>query len=164
MPDSTEHIPEELEAADQIPEEATDYKEKWQRAVADLENARKRFETDRTNLLKYGTEALIDDLLPVVDNFYRATEHIPAEQQSSPWVAGIQYIQKNLLDVLEARGLAEIPCKAGDAFDPSVHESIESVENAELPDDSVVEVKSKGYRLHGKLLRPVRVSVNTAHN
>ena len=165
MEDTTQTTPEPEEIpveASEAEEPAVDYKDKWQRAVADLENARKRFEVERMAAIKYGSQSLIEELLPTVDNFYRATEHIPAEQQGSPWVAGIQYIQKNLLDVLESRGLSEIAAKVGDDFNPSLHESVELVESDPLPDDKVAEVRGKGYRLHDKLLRPVRVAVSKA--
>lgn len=141
-----------------------DYKEKWQRALADLENSRRRFEQEKANLIRYGTEGLLEDLLPVIDNFYRATEHVPEEQKNSPWVTGIQYIQKNLIDVLEGRGVKEIPAKKGDQFDASIHEAIAAEEHAELPDNSILEVKNRGYRLHEKVLRPVQVVVTTQSN
>ena len=140
-------------------EEVVDYKEQWARARADLENLRKRSEVERMAALKYASQSLVEDLIPVVDNFYRATEHIPAEQQNSPWVAGIQYIQKNLLDVLVARGLSEIPAKDGDHFDPSIHEAIKQEETSDEALDSTIIILNKGYRLHDKLVRPVHVQV-----
>jgi len=152
---------EEIVAApDSSPEEATeDYKDRALRAQAELENMRKRFETDRQNLLRYGKEDLISQLLPVLDNFDRATQHVPADQQESSWVVGIQYIQKNLHDVLENQGVSVIAAKPGDAFDAHQHEAI-STADSEGPDDQILTVVNKGYALNGKLLRPVQVVVS----
>jgi len=150
----------EVEVLEEAPQEPVeDYKDRALRAQAELENMRKRFETDRQNLLRYGQEGLISSLLPVLDNFERATQHVPADQQESSWVVGIQYIQKNLHDVLEAEGLKEIAVKVGDHFDAHQHEAL-SVADSEAPDDQILTIVNKGYTLHGKLLRPVQVVVS----
>lgn len=140
-------------------EDHADYKEKWQRALADLENARKRFEQEKQALGKFAVAALLEDLLPVLDNFDRATEHVPAEEKDSPWVAGIQYIRKNLHDAVEGHGVSEIPALPGEAFDPATQEAIGTVASADKPEDTVAEIKAKGYRLHDRVLRPALVTV-----
>ncbi|MBU6389566.1 nucleotide exchange factor GrpE [Patescibacteria group bacterium] len=134
--------------------------EKWQRALADLENLRKRHELEKAQWIQYGLAKLLEELLPVVDNFYRATDHIPEDQRNSPWVTGIQYIQKNLLDVLEREGVKEIAVQPGDRFNPGRHEAIDTVETDEMEEDRIVEVKNKGYLLHERVLRPVQVTVS----
>lgn len=136
-----------------------DYQEKWQRAMAELENSRRRFEQEKQTLGKYALEGFIEELLPVVDNFYRATEHIPAEQADSPWVMGIQYIQKNLLDVLESKGVTEINAKEGDQFDSNKHEAIRTDETSDQSKDHTITIINKGYMLHDRVLRPVQVAV-----
>lgn len=140
-----------------------DFQEKYLRAQADLDNQRKRFEIERANLLKYGQEGLLSDLLPVVDNFDRATEHVPAEQQGSAWVTGIQYIQKNLMDALAQHGVSAVETAVGEAYDPETQEAIGMVESNEVEDGHIVQVAGKGYRLHDRLLRPARVLVATHH-
>jgi len=151
-------ITEEISAQEAEPQQE-DFKDKYLRAQAEAENQRKRFEADRASLLRYGQEGLIEDLLPVVDNFDRATEHVPADQQGSSWVSGIQYIQKNLMDVLAQHGVTSVEAKAGEAYDPETQEAIGTVETNDTPEDHIVQVVAKGYRLHDKLLRPVRVTV-----
>ena len=140
--------------------EPEDYKAKWQRSLAEMENLRKRQEQEKLHFLRFSLEGFAEELLPVVDNFYRATEHIPAEQQGAPWVTGIQYIQKNLLDTLEKRGVREIPVKAGDAFDPTRHEAIGTAEDAAVPEGHIAEVKNRGYMLYDRVLRPAHVTVS----
>ena len=164
MDDIRENVAAEApEAEPATAEQASEpeYKALWQRAVADLENARKRFDSERAATIKFGQQSLIEELLPVVDNFYRATSHVPAEQQSSPWVTGIQYIQKNLLDVLAGYGVTEAPVKPGDAYDASAHEAIGTVASSEILDQHVVEVVNRGSRIYDRLLRPASVIVST---
>lgn len=139
--------------------ETEDFKDKWQRALAELENNRKRHEQDKETFKKFVLEGFIADLIPVVDNFYRATEHIPQEQQNTPWVAGIQYIQKNLLDVLEQRGVGEMLVKPGDVFNPELHEAIAAEDNPDTPEDHIISIKNRGYRLYDRVIRPAQVVV-----
>lgn len=154
-------IPEEELSSTEI---EPDYQEKWQRAMAELENFRRRTEAEKLELAKYAIKSLVEDLIPVVDNFYRATEHIPAEQQGSPWVAGIGYIQKNLLDALEARGVKEITAKDGDHFDASKHEAIQNPETDQSELEDTIKIINRGYMLHDRVLRPVQVAVYSTNN
>ena len=128
------------------------------RALAELDNQRKRFETERAQLAKYALGSFVEDLLPVIDNFYRATSHVPDDQKDAPWITGIQYIQKNLLDVLEQRGVTEIPVKVGDQFDPHLQEAIGTREEGE--EDRVLEVVNRGYKLQDKIIRAPQVIVS----
>ena len=137
-----------------------DYKELWQRALADLENARKRFDVERLSTIKFGQQGLIEELLPVIDNFYRATDHVPEDQKTSPWVMGVQYIQKNLLDVLQNYGVSEFAVAVGDAFDATRQEAIGTAQNEAIAEDHVAEVVGRGYMIHDRILRPARVIVS----
>jgi len=140
---------------------AVNYEELYQRALADAENIRRRVDEEKRQFAKYAQGALIEDLLPVVDNFYRATDHVPEGQKQSAWLAGILHIQKQLLDVLEGAGVKEIMVKPGDTFDSQSHEAIGTAASAKVPEDHIVEVKSRGYLLHDRLLRPAQVIVAT---
>lgn len=142
-------------------EPKTDYQALYQRALADQENARKRFDTEKQMSQKFALMGFILDLLPVIDNFYRATEHVPEDQKDSPWLTGIQYIQKQLLDLLAQYNVTEIETKPGDPFDSQKHEAIGTVVNDQFQDDQIVEVKNRGYLLHERVLRPAQVIVNT---
>lgn len=148
--------PEEIQSA----VEETDYKLLWQRVLADQENGRRRLEQDKEQFARFALEGFISELLPVVDNFYRATDHIPQEQQSEGWVAGVLYIQKQLLDALEKRGVSEIPAKEGGAFDPNQHEAIGTEASDTVPEDHIIAIKNKGYMLHDRVLRPTQVIVS----
>lgn len=137
--------------------EAPDYKDLYQRSLAEVENTRKRFEQEKQQISRYALGGAAESLLPVVDNFYRATEHVPAEQQGSPWLAGIFHIQKQLLDTLAEWGVREMAVAPGDSFNPAEHEAIGTVVQPDQPEDQIVTVSARGYFLHGRILRPARV-------
>ena len=155
---TTEPEVEEVLEAEELSQES-EYREKWQRALAETENLRKRQEVERVNWSKFALNDFLSDLLPVLDNFDRATEHVPAELQNSAWVTGILYIQKNLMDTLSRKGVEEIPVKIGDSLDPAKHEAI-GVEEVEGEEDKITKVVNKGYMIHDRVLRPVQVFVS----
>lgn len=140
-----------------------DYRELALRVQAELENSRKRADSERLQLMKYGNAALIEELLPVVDNFDRAITAVPAEQRETAWVTGLNYIRKNLMDVLEGQGITVLTAKPGDVYDPSLQEALSTVDALDQPEDTIVSIVANGYKLHDRLLRPVQVTVSTHH-
>jgi molecular chaperone GrpE len=161
MPSKESEIDIQTEVDSAEESESIDYQALYRRALADQENARKRLADERSLISKMAIGDLVLDLLPVLDNFNRATEHVPAEHRESGWMTGILHIRRQLLDALSARGVHEITAQVGDAFDPQWHEAIGSVINHDLPDDHLAEVKSLGYKLHDRVIRPVQVIVST---
>jgi molecular chaperone GrpE len=155
----TKEVEEQIVDQPEETKSGLDYQELYLRTRADLENLQKRQEQERQALIKYAGAELILELLPVIDNFYRATEHIPAEQKENSWVTGIQHIQKQLLDVLDQRGVQEIPLKPGDPFDHLKAEAIGTTVDERYPEDSIAEIAQRGYVYHEKVIRPARVIV-----
>lgn len=150
---------------------AEEYLADLQRTQADFENYRKRQQESQKELGGYLIEKLILDIVPVLDNFRSATMHVPPEQKDSPWVVGIQYIEKQLEDVVKSNGVEVIEVKEGDAFDPTIHEAVSSeaknqelrIENqdeAKEETHTIVKVLQKGFRLGGKVIRPAKVTVS----
>lgn len=142
-----------------------------QRTQADFENYRKRQQESQKELGGYLIEKLVLDIVPVLDNFRSATMHVPPEQKDSPWVVGIQYIEKQLEDVVKSNGVEVIEVKEGDVFDPTIHEAVSSeaknqelrIENqdeAKEETHTIVKVLQKGFRLGGKVIRPAKVTVS----
>ncbi len=139
-------------------QEKKEYLDGWQRMRADFANARKEEELRRTELIKFASEGLVEDLLPVLDSFSMAFANKEAWEKVDPnWRKGVEYIHAQLFSVLESRGLAEVGA-LGDTVDPRSH-----VEIGQVPVDNpeqvgkVVEVTQKGYRLHSKIIRPAQV-------
>ena len=152
---TVEEVPElsPLEAAMAAAEE---FKALAQRTRADLENYRRRTNKEREDLLRYGTERVLADILAVMDDVERAREHAA---DGSPLAEGFQMLHANLEGLLERHHVTEV-LGVGAAFDPNVHNAIQRVESADVAAGQVVEVYQKGYLLHDRLLRPAMVAVS----
>src|SRR3989339_128095 len=130
--------------------DAEKYLEGWKRCQADFENYKKRQAESQKELVAFGNMNLILEILPVLDNFYASTGHIPEGEKSRPWVVGIMHIQKQLEKVLEDNGVSEIVVKAGDDFDPAIHEAVShETRNTkhETKECRVKNVLMKGYKM-----------------
>jgi molecular chaperone GrpE len=134
----------------------------WKRCQADFENYKKRQAENQKDFLRYASESMALEIIPVLDNFHVSTEHIPEEQKDSAWVVGIMHIQKQLEKVLEEAGIREIEIKEGDEFDPTKHEAIsdnnQEAKNGEQK-NKIAKIISKGYQIGEKVIRPARVIV-----
>ena len=128
------------------------------RQVADLENFKKRVAREKEEAIRYGNEALVKDLLPVLDNLERAVEHAELGGNGKPLLAGIELVLKGFLEVLEKHGVTQISAK-GEPFNPQKHEALAQVESTDHEPNTVVEELHKGYFMADRLLRPSLVSV-----
>ncbi len=140
--------------------EKKEYLDGWQRMRADFANARKEDDTRRGEMIKFASEGLVEDMLPVLDSFGMAFGNKEAwEKVDANWRKGVEYIHAQMLSVLESRGLVEIGV-VGEKVDPRNHIATEVVPvDDESKVDTVVEVTQKGYRLHSKVIRPAKVKV-----
>ncbi|MEK7460244.1 MAG: nucleotide exchange factor GrpE [Patescibacteria group bacterium] len=138
--------------------EKKEYLDGWQRMRADYANARKEEETRRGEIIKFASEGLVEDVLPVLDSFRMAFSNKEAwEKVDKNWRTGVEYIHAQLLSVLESRGLTEIGT-IGEKIDPRIHVVTEVIPvNDTSKEDTVSEVIQKGYRLHSKVVRPAKV-------
>jgi molecular chaperone GrpE len=142
-----------------------EYLNDLKRLQADFDNYKKRQNESEKELRGYLIEKLVLDIIPVLDNFQAATKHVPETEKSSPWVVGIQYIEKQLETVLTENGMSLIEPTPGETFDPTKHEAIEQEgEERELKDgDEIKEVISKvhqkGYQLGGRVIRAAKVAI-----
>ncbi len=140
--------------------EAAENFDKWLRAVAELENFKKRTQKDKADLLKFGNESLLKALLPVLDNLERAIRHGREAGEKSPLLEGVEITYKQFLNVLEKFGVKPISA-AGEIFDPEKHEAVSQQESDEEPNRVISEIE-KGYGYHDRLLRPSKVIVSKA--
>ena len=132
--------------------------DRFLRVAADLENFKKRAAREKEELIRYGNEDLIKDLLPVLDNLERAVEHAQEGGNGRPLLEGVEMVLKGFLDALSRHGVTQITAR-GESFDPERHEAIAQVESEEHNPNAVVEEHHKGYYLLDRLLRPALVSV-----
>lgn len=146
----------ETEKEEEVKEEGKEDTEelRYLRLMADFQNYKKRVEKEKRDLYSYANEKLMNELLAVVDNFERALDHDADEG----FKEGIEMIFKQLQDVLEKSGLAEIPA-LGEEFDPNVHSAVMTEETEEYESGKVSGVMQKGYTLNGKVIRPSMVKV-----
>jgi molecular chaperone GrpE len=141
-------------------EEKQLYLDGWQRAKADLVNARKRDEEDRKQFIKFANESMVADMIPVLDSFEMAMANKEAwEKADKNWRMGVEYIYSQLKKVLSENGLKEMN-PVNEKFDHSHHEAVgyEPVDDEKL-DHVIIDVIQKGYSLNGKILKPPKVKV-----
>lgn len=132
------------------------------RAVADLDNVRKRAEREITNASKYSSEKMLGELLGVADSLdLGLAAAAKPEAQIAALLEGMMLTQKQLLSVLEKNGVKQVDPR-GEPFNPEFHEAVTMVPSADLPPNHVVAVMQKGYRLYDRLLRPAMVMVSKA--
>ena len=153
-----QEVPAEIE---NLRAELDELNGKWLRALADLDNYRKRVERDRRRWSGAAREEIILDLLDVVDNFERALacEDPNGPDEGGSLREGVELILKHLTDVLRKHGVTPIETRACE-FDPNFHEAVGHVESAEHDPDHVVEETQRGYLLGERLLRCSKVIVS----
>jgi len=139
-------------------EKSAENYEKYLRAMADLENFKKRAAKEKQDMIKYGNEALIKDLLPIMDGMDRALEYSEQSDDFTSFKEGLQILQTQFCRCLEKHG-AEAVDALNQPFDPHLHEALMMVESADHEANHVVSQMEKGYLLHGRLIRPAKVCV-----
>lgn len=135
--------------------------EQWQRTQAELDNLHKRAIKEKLEARQAGEKQVILELLPVVDNFDRALQHVPSEQAGNSWLTGVTYIHKQLLDALKECGVEPLALQVGDMFDPQTQHAVEHQPSDTIPADHILAVMTKPYTLGIELLRPGTVIVSS---
>lgn len=123
------------------------------RAQADVQNVRVRGEREAVELRMFASESILRKILPTLDNFQRAFQHIPDDLLSHEWVKGVQAIENDLMKQVNEAGLQRMQ-SLGETVDPNRHEVL-GLGAGES--EKVIEVFEEGYELHGKVLRPAKV-------
>lgn len=141
--------------------ELQDMNNKYLRLYAEFENYKKRVVKDKEELIKYGNESLLYDLLPVVDSLEMALQHA-ADDVSSGLVQGVELTLKEMRKSLEKYGLIQIEAE-GKPFDPAVHHAMAHLERDDVEENIVVEEYRKGYMFKDKVLRASLVAVSKKH-
>lgn len=137
-----------------------EYKNKYIRSQAEMDNLRKRAERDIANAIKYGGERLITDLLPVVDSLIHGLESPESSDGHAKSLReGIGLTLDLLNKTLEKHGVEIIDPKPGDPFDPVFHEAMAIQKVPNVKSDTIAQVMQKGYQLNGRVVRAARVLV-----
>ncbi|MEP2436100.1 MULTISPECIES: nucleotide exchange factor GrpE [Alphaproteobacteria] len=156
-------IDEEALAVEELRAERDQYRDRFMRALADAENARKRSDKDRREAENYGGSKLARDMLPVYDNMKRALDTTTDEQREAlgPLLEGIQLTMRELLSVFKKHGIEVIAPEVGDKFDPKHHEAMFEAPVPGTVAGEIIQVAAEGFMLHDRLLRPAQVGVSS---
>ena len=163
-----EETSEEEKAEVSVEEPKDEWKEKYEtlnnqyiRLAADFDNFRKRQESERESLLKYGAENTVKKLLEVMDNFDRGLKALDTIEDVEKAKECYNLAYKNFNDVMGKIGVEVIKAQ-GEEFDPNMHEAVMQTPTAETPENTIIAELQKGYKLGDKVLRPSLVNVATA--
>ncbi len=154
--ESEEILQIEKEKLVELEEEAAEFREKYYRRTADLDNLRKRFQREEEKFKKYANADLLSELLEVIDNFERALDSIDFDNDEV--ARGIEMIYDQLKDLLDRYNVEPIEAE-GETFDPEKHEGMMREDREDLDEQTVLEVFQKGYKLYDRILRPASVKV-----
>lgn len=126
---------------------------------ADFENFKKIKNKEKQDLLKFGNEVLIKELLPVIDNLERALDHASKTEDYKSIHDGVNLVLNEFIKVLERAGLSRVDA-VGKKFDPNLHEAFYQEEKDDIEPDTVLSELQKGYLLNGRLIRPSMVTIS----
>lgn len=149
------------EALEKKEKELKELNDKLLRVSAEMQNMKRRYDLEISNMYRYDGEDLIKKLLPVIDNFERAIlmDDLNLEDEISKFLSGFKMIYANMIDILKEKGIVEIDC-LNKEFDPTKMDAIltEKVEN--IDSNIVIDVLQKGYLYNDKVVRPAMVKVS----
>ena len=129
------------------------------RALAELENVKKRLQREKEEQVKYAAENVLADLLPVLDSLDLAIQYGSQDPACASMLTGVSMTRKLFLDALKPHGLAPVG-EPGEPFDPEVHEAVAHEARDDMDEGCVASLHQRGYRLKERLLRPAKVSVS----
>lgn len=149
-----------LQKLDEATAEINAHKERYLRTVADLENYRKRALREKEEVRRHATSALVEDLLPVLDNFSLGLKSAESHEGGAAFAEGFKMILSQMSSALRQNGVEEMNPQ-GQPFDPNFHEALAHVSHESVPDGHIIEVQRVGYKLHERLLRPAAVVISS---
>lgn len=138
-----------------------EFQQQWLRAVADLENYRKRAMKDLEEERRFRALPLVRDLLPVIDNLHRTVAAAGSATDVTQLLSGVQMVLKQVDDLLGKHGVTAIPA-VGQPFDPNLHQAVQQIPTADVAPMTVLTEYEKGYTLHDRVIRPAAVTVAMA--
>jgi molecular chaperone GrpE len=158
IPVETPPPPSEIET---LKKELCEYKDKYLRALAEIENTRKRLAREKIESQSYAVQNIVADLLQPIDHFEQALKHAEgANKEIAHWALGFEMILQQLRQVLADHGVTPFD-SMGNVFDPHLHEAVEMEERGDIAEGIVVFEFQKGYKLSGRTIRAARVRVST---
>lgn len=157
--ESPKELEEELDPWEALELEVAKWKDQAIRSAAELDNFRKRMTREKLDAVRYGNQSLLEELLPVLDNFDMGMQ-AAAQEKGSMLYMGMDMVQKQLNDFLSSQNVDEIPAETGGEFDPNIHEALSQEPSEDVEEGKIIRVVRKGYRIGDRLLRPSNVTVS----
>lgn len=143
--------------------ELNEYKDKYLRLLADAENARKRLQRERKEIIDSAVQNAVIDLLHPLDHLENALKFAKEmSDEIKQWAFGFEMILTQFRDALASSGIVTFE-SMGKAFDPHLHEAVEAVETDSIPPGIIIEECARGYKMGERVIRPARVKVAKAH-
>ena len=155
---SGESMEEETSSRKEENAELVQLKDKYLRTLAEYENFRKRSEKEKAQMFELGAKSIIEQLLPVVDNFERPLEHISEEEKENSFVKGVEGIYKQIQKMFSDCDIQAIEA-VGQKFDPALHNAVMTEEEGDAEEDTVTADLQKGYTYRGNVVRHSMVKV-----
>ena len=146
-----------LDPWDELEAEAAKWKEISLRTAAEMENLRKRTTREREDAIRYANQRLLEELLPVIDNFEMGMQAASQDTKSMIYI-GMDMVRRQLNEFLSSQGVEEIPTTG--KFDPNLHDAVAQEECAAGEEGRILKVTRRGFRLRDRLLRPASVVVS----
>lgn len=146
-----------LDPWEELESDVAKWKELSLRTAAEMDNLRKRTAREREEAIRYANQRLLEDLLPVIDNFEMGMQAAAQDTKSMIYI-GMDMVRRQLNDFLSAQGVEEIP--ATGLFDPNLHDAVAQEDCAKGEEGRILRVTRKGYKLRDRLLRPASVVVS----
>ena len=139
--------------------EEEDYRQKYLRLLAEIDNTRKRMQKERQEMTRFAIDNVMSEILGPIDNLENALQYTAnLSSELRTWAQGFQMILGQFKEVLTNNGVTPIVAE-GALFDPNLHEAIESEQTAEKPEGTILKEFVKGYRSGDRTVRPARVKV-----
>ena len=155
---------EDADPAAALAKEAADFRDRWMRGLADMENLRRRTEREVADARVYGISSFARDVLTVADNMHRALQSLPAELRESAepglkaLIEGVELTDRELAKTLAKHGVRKLE-PAGQKFDPNFHQAMFEIPDPAVASGTVVQVVQEGYAIGERVLRPALVGV-----
>ena len=158
-PDAAGNQAENANEVERLTLEVSETRDRYLRAVAEMDNMRKRLEREKQEFLRFSCEPILKDMIPVLDSLEKALpgEGHP-ESGAAAYLEGVAMVKRQLLQTLAKHGLEPVEA-VGKGFDPNYHQAIQQIESETVTVETVATEFAKGYSLHGRLIRPSMVSV-----
>ena len=156
--DAKDKTEKELDPFEALEVEVAKWKDQAIRTAAELDNYRKRMAKEKLDSVRYGNQRLLEELLPVLDNFDMGMQ-AAAQEEGSMLYLGMDMVRKQLNDFLSSQNVEEIAASEGGDFDPALHEALSQEASDSIEPGKIIRISRKGYKIGERLLRPSNVVV-----